>query len=365
MKVVFCTDGIFPHAVGGMQRHSRLLIKELAKRADVEITVIHPHRQKAFGSNENIKEEVIQGIDESRNYLLECYRYSKRVYSVLEKYPDHVIYSQGLSVWYNINKISGRLIINPHGLEPYQAISLKDKITGIPFKIIFNYFFSHAAKVVSLGGRLTDILKIRISKSKIAVIPNATNLPVEELPEKDYSGKLQILFVARFASNKGIHILLEAIEQLNKRGYKDKIKWNLGGKGPLFNHYVENFNYENVNYLGFVSDEQLAELYKTNHLFVFPTLFEGMPTVVLEAMSYGMPVIVSDVGATAELVDAANGYLIEKNNVDALINAVVDFLKLPDADKKQLSINSYRKVRENFTWEAIAQRHVELFKSLL
>lgn len=365
LKVIFCTDGIFPIEVGGMQRHSRLLIEHIAKSEEVDLIVIHPHSEKVFSDNIDLIEERIAPIDKNRNYLIECYKYSKRVYEIILKYPDSIIYAQGLTVWYGIKSISSRVIINPHGLEPYQCLSLKDRITAIPFKLIFNYLFNNSGKVVSLGGRLTDILHKNIKdQQKVIVLSNAVILPARHKGRETDGKKINILFVARFAHNKGIHILIEAIKELNQEGYADKINYNLGGKGPLFDYYTKTSRHQNLNYLGFISDNQLFELYQSNDLFLLPTLFEGMPTVVLEAMSYGMPVIVSDVGATSELVDASNGFLIEKNNISALKNAIISFYNLNRDQKNKLSENSYNRVKDNFTWEKITEKHIKVFKAL-
>lgn len=364
IKVIFCTDGIFPFQVGGMQRHSRLLIEQLASTGEVELVVIHPHAEGVFEKALGIKEEPIQGIDPSRMYLKECYRYSKRVMQVLARYPDHLIYSQGLSVWYRIREVAPRLIVNPHGLEAYQCISVKDKLTAIPFRIIFNHLFKQSARIISLGGKLTEILRQHIRDAKkITVIANAVTLPVYQ-ETKNKSEHLNVLFIGRFAHNKGIHILLKAIEELNAEGYENKICYQLGGKGPLYESYKQKYRYENLHYLGFVSDDQLIDLYKHNDLFVLPTLFEGMPTVILEAMSYAMPVVVTDVGATAELVSEQNGFLIKKNDVSDLKKAILAFYKLNETERKKLSESSYSKVKNQFTWEKIAEKHIQLFKTL-
>jgi glycosyltransferase involved in cell wall biosynthesis len=365
LKIIFCTDGIFPHAVGGMQRHSALLIEELSKTGEVDIIVLHPHKQKNFAQFSNVQEVFIQDIDQKKNYLIETYNYSLRVYNVLVQLPDHLIYSQGLSVWYGIDKLKHRLIINPHGLEPYQAISLKDKIIALPFKLVFNNLFRRAAVIISLGGFLTKILKNIVSDaSRVVILPNAVNIP-SIIPERSWNNDhLNILFVGRFASNKGISILMQAIRELNADGYEKKITYNLAGKGPLFEYYTKNFEFSNVNYLGFVSDEDLDNLYNSNDLFVLPTLFEGMPTVVLEAMSRKMPVIVSNVGATSELVDETNGYLIKKNSVKALKEAIISFYELPQDEKLKMSECSFKKVADNFTWQKVAEKHLELFRSL-
>ncbi len=362
MKIAFCTDGIFPHAVGGMQRHSRLLIEELIKQG-ADVTAFHPHDKEIF---EGAKEVKIQGIDTSKNYLKECKAYSRRMHAALKKENYDVIYSQGLSVWYKAEEFSDKLVVNPHGLEPFQALGFKDKLIAIPFRRVFSSIFKKAKAVVSLGGRLTPIINGIVKKEKIWVLPNAINLPQRQkttFPNKNE--KLEVFFLARFANNKGIHILMEAISQLNKEGFEDKFHFKLGGKGPMWEHYKsETAAYKNVELLGFVEDEDIPDLYTSSDIFCLPTLFEGMPTVVLEAMGYGIPIIVSDVGATAEQVDTSNGYLINKNNVDELKKALMAYLELSAEEKKSMGLTSFERVRNNFTWSAVAKRHLEKFSEM-
>ena len=349
-----------------MQRHSNLLIEYLAKSDEIDLIVIHPHEEKIFAASYNIHEFSVTPINPKKNYLFECYRYSKRVYKIISQQRNCIIYSQGFSVWYNIKSVSNRLIINPHGLEAYQVISFKEKLIAIPFKIIFNYLFNNSAYVVSLGGKLTGILNNTITNksTKVIELPNGVKPDISFVKKQFNTDKINLLFVARFAHNKGIHILVEAIKELNSDGWENKLTFNLGGRGPLFEHYRNNFNYNNVNYLGFISDEQLVELYKKADVFVFPTLFEGMPTVVLEAMSYGLPIIVSDVGATAELVDSTNGYLINKNSVSELKKAIIDFYNSEMLYKEKLSEASLKKIKDKYEWNMVAKSYIELFKKI-
>jgi glycosyltransferase involved in cell wall biosynthesis len=365
LKILFCTDGIFPYAVGGMQRHSKLLIEELAKNVGVEIVVVHPHKEKIFTSYNNVSEISLPGINTNKNYLLECYKYSQKVYQIILNHPNHVVYSQGLSVWYKIAHIKNKVIVNPHGLEPFQAIGIKAKLTAIPFKIIFKYLFKHADVVISLGGKLTDILQTAISdKSKIRVLPNAVNLP-DNINPKNFSKKLHFLFVGRFEYNKGIFYLLNAIEQYSNTHKSNDFTIIFAGKGPLYAQCIKKYSHlPQVKFLGYVDDNKLNELYRQCHIFVLPTLFEGMPTVVMEAMSYGMPVIVSDVGATAQLVNIDNGFLIPPANIDALVEAIKAILNKQPDELTQMGVNSINKIKYNYTWELVAQKHLDLFHEL-
>ncbi len=364
-QLLFCTDGIFPHAVGGMQKHSLLLIEQLSKYSDWEIIVIHPHKQKVLAPEWNIKEIAIP-FDFNGFYIWKQYQYSKKISEIVKQFPEAIVYAQGFAVLHELKKFGNRVIINQHGLEPFQGLTKKDQLKTLPMRMMERYQFHHAAKVISLGGRLTTILKEEIyySNNKIVVIPNAVYAC--ELPTRNFEAdELKLLYVGRFAFNKGIDVLLESIQALNRDGYKSKLKFYVVGKGPLYEKFTSEYQFENVEYVGFASEERLKELYETCDLFVFPTLFEGMPTVVLEAMVHGMPVVVSDTGATAELVNSQNGYLVDAGDKRAFKTAIQSFYQLSVDDKRKMSEESRKKVMDNFTWENVGRKHIELFESML
>jgi len=364
-QLLFCTDGIFPHTVGGMQKHSLLLIEQLAKYSNWEIIVIHPHKEKVLAPEWNIKEIAIP-FDFNGFYIWKQYQYSKKISEVIKQHPEAIVYAQGFAVLHELKKYGNRVIINQHGLEPFQGLTKNDQLKTLPMRMMERYQFRHAAKVISLGGRLTTILKNEIyySNDKIVVIPNAVYECA--LPTKNFEAEeLKLLYVGRFAFNKGIDLLLDSINTLNREGYKSKLKFYVVGKGPLYEKFTSEYQFENVEYVGFASEERLKELYETCDLFVFPTLFEGMPTVVLEAMVHGMPVIVSDTGATAELVDNNNGYLVDAGDKRAFKAAIQSYYQLSTDDKRKMSEASRTRVINNFTWEIVGLKHIELFESIL
>jgi glycosyltransferase involved in cell wall biosynthesis len=367
IPVLFCTDGIYPHSVGGMQRHSRLLIEALAKTGALDITVLHPHPgERLFADFPQVKEIALPPLPGKRHYLRELYAYSKLVLAQVEAHPKHLVYAQGLSVWAGINKVGHRTIINPHGLEPYQTLTYKEYLKTAPYRWVFGRLFRRAARVISLGGRLTKILQNAGRPENVVVLPNATNpvaRPAAELI-KHSAKPMRLLFVGRFAHNKGIGILLEAVRQLNAEGHAPAFLLDLVGKGPLFDAMQAQYPLPNVHFHGFMDDAGLDRVYLDDHVFVFPTLFEGMPTVVLEAMARAMPVIVTDTGATLELVDATNGIIIQKGDVADLKLAILRLIQLPPTEFAQLSAAGHAKMLARFTWEAVAARHIDLFREM-
>lgn len=368
LKVIFVTDGIFPHSVGGMQRHSRLLIEALAKTDVCDLIVIHPHdEKKIFESIPAITEISLpfKKAESQHLYLIRHYRYSKRVHRVLMQHPDAVIYSQGLAVWYRIRDVKNRLIINPHGLESFQVLTLKEKMITILFRWLHIYLFRHCARVVSLGGRLTGILKNQagVDKSKIVVLPNAVNMPFA-IQRSFNKPVTQFIFVGRFAFNKGIDVLMEAIQKVNTSGYLEKTKFVLVGKGPEYDRITKAYKEPNVMYAGGADDNTLFRLYRESDVFVLPTLFEGMPTVALEAMSYGLPLIITDTGATLELAGEDNAIIIEKRSADSLAEAIKRMADMPAAERQMMSEASVAKVSSNFTWPVVAANHLNFFRNL-
>lgn len=353
MTIALATDGIFPESVGGMQRHSKFLIEGLSALLDEGSTlhVLHPHGQQLFPDLANVVEHSLILQVENSIYLIRCYQYSRLVHNTLLRIQPDVVYSQGLSVWSQIEVWSDRLIMNPHGLEPYQALGLKNRLVAIPFKVVFNRLFRKARKVVSLGGKLTHILSQQLDADQITVLPNGvdpTNFPCR--PTFVYSEVPRLLFLGRFASNKGIDLLLRTCAELASEGRRFHL--DLIGKGPLFEPLRAEYELRPwVTFHGFLPDETIAKQYRSCDAFVLPTLFEGMPTVVLEAMSSGAPIVVSDVGACAELVDAENGWLIPPDDPAALRSTLREVFL--DGDLASKSLASFQRAQE-FAWPLVS-----------
>ena len=365
--IALCTDGVFPFALGGMQRHSRLLAEHLAKSGRVKLTVIHPHNVQVFDAALGITEVRVADIDKSKFYLRELWRYSARVGEKLEELEPDVILSQGFCVWKGIHRFSDRLITHPHGLEMFQMLTRKERMLGWPFRAALRYILRRSRVCVSLGGKLTRILQEQVkgSKCEVVVIPNAVQVPPSPPSPpspSSLSSPLSFLFVGRFAFNKGLDVLMTVAQRLVKEGKQDLVRFDLAGDGPLLAHYQQTGLPPNVRLLGRVDDTQLVGLYKSCNAFVLPTRFEGMPTVVLEAMAQAKPIIVSDVGATAELVTPHNGYLLPPGNAEALYHAVIAFAARKPEVHAQMGRYSYDRVTERFSWPAVTKRFVELFE---
>lgn len=366
LHIALCTDGVFPHAVGGMQRHSRLLAVHMATIPGVRLTVIHPHAAPIYPPALGIHEVGVPPIDTDKFYLGQLWKYSGDVAAALDRERPDVIIAQGFSVWKHIDRYRTRLMVHPHGLEMFQGITLRDRLLGTPFRITLRWIMRRSAMCISLGGRLTTMLErcVRGARTEVVVIPNAVELSSGPVDYPLGEGPLRLLFVGRFAFNKGLDLLLAVARKLEAEGHHDRVQFKLVGDGPLMASIRADGVPANVEILGKLDDDALDQAYRWSHALLLPTRFEGMPTVVLEAMARGRAILVSDVGATAELVDDTNGFLLPKGDEAALYSAIDSLALMDGAAREAMGRASLRRVEERYAWNKVAERTVEVSQKL-
>jgi glycosyltransferase involved in cell wall biosynthesis len=250
----------------------------------------------------------------------------------------------------------------------FQMLTRKERLLGWPFREGLRYMVRHSAVVISLGGKLTGILQglAKGSGCRVVVIPNATEIPQDTSHKvQGTSAKVEalpLLFVGRFAFNKGLDVLLTVARRLVAEGRTDLVRFQLAGDGPLLEELKRDMP-PNVELLGRVDDAQLNALYADCAALILPTRFEGMPTVVLEAMARAKPIIVSDVGASGELVNPHNGYLLPPGDANALYEAVTAFAERSPGVREKMGAYSYERVKERFSWPTVTGQFLDLFGS--
>ena len=220
---------------------------------------------------------------------------------------------------------------------------------------------NHSDITISLGGKLTDILikEAKISESKIRVIPNGIDLRYAKSLKKDIDEiEKSFLFVGRLAYNKGVGALIEVFNALEKPNLY------IIGSGPQEKLLKRSAKGENIKFLGKVSEEVLYEWYSKVQCLIFPSLGEGMPTVILEAMAMKLPIIASDVGSISTMVNEKNGFLINPNDKESLKKAIESFL---NKGKTKLSMGeeSYKLVKNKFQWKKVAEQTYESLEKII
>lgn len=198
----------------------------------------------------------------------------------------------------------------------------------------------------------------------IRIIPGSMDV-VQEMPQR---AKYQnsILFVGRLEPRKGADVLCSAMEKIWAR-YPETELYFLGReagltKYELLNLIPEKFR-DRLRFMGFVSRKLLAEYYAKAALYVAPTQHETFGYTILEAMSFGVPIVSTEAGSVPELIeDGMNGSLVPVGDTSALSDAILDLLQNPEK-RERFRKNGLLKAAE-FKIEKIGPRMLEFYESL-
>lgn len=310
MHVLFLADGLFPFVVGGMQKHSTMLIKHLAPLVDQitvctcgEINALPPSKgdilEELVTSKDNIQVLTCTFEDRGKfpgHYLRASRKLSRTFLNLSGDVSQYdCIYAQGLTGDAFLEK-HPRVLVNLHGLEMFQpAYSLKECFAKRLMRPTFKRQIRRSWKVVSLGGRLSDILKANGARDEqVVVLPNGVDGVWFDRPPTVSKGEgTRFLMVGRNEYRKGFHILIQALTLINR-----SIEIHLVGDWPQIKS-----THHFVTHHGVIKNKHdIITIMDSCDVLLCPSLSEGMPTVVLEARARGLEVIATDVGAMAEVV---------------------------------------------------------------
>ena len=201
-------------------------------------------------------------------------------------------------------------------------------------------------------------------KLKINTIFNGVDTEKFHFEKRTENQKLTLVCSARLIKHKGQYILIEAISNLKKQGIV--LNANLVGEGDEKDAYIKYAKEKNVSeqifFSGYVPREIIVKEYQKADLFVLPSYNECMSNSLLEAMACRLPVIVTDVGGTEELVDENNGFVFKPGDVIALTDILINVYQ--NKEKNNILGEYSRKKAETFNWDNIANEYLKLFNNL-
>lgn len=180
-------------------------------------------------------------------------------------------------------------------------------------------------------------------------------------------GPVRFIYAGRLVPSKGVELMIEAFSHCTSTN----TTLSIYGSGELETFYKELALKwridERVQWLGFVSQEQLIEEFSNADVFLFPSLKEAMGTVVLEAMGAGLPVICVDSGGPGYAVTEVTGIKVSLGSKtkmrDDLADAI-DRLASSQELRREMGRNARSRVATEFTWDAVVNKMVELYQEL-
>jgi glycosyltransferase involved in cell wall biosynthesis len=223
-----------------------------------------------------------------------------------------------------------------------------------------------ADTVVVLSDYWKDVLAARVDEHKLAVLPNAVVHdeydPVETVSSTDGSSVPHVAFVSNHVERKGIRETVEAVAALYDRGFE--FRTTIAGAGPLSAHAEDlAARYEDVEYVGFVSEADKRRLLCESSIYVLPTYAEGLPIAILEAMAGGNAIVSTTVGSIPTIVDDENGVLVPPGDADALTDGLARLLT--DAETtRRMGRTSRQRVVADYSWDGMTEELVALYERL-
>lgn len=222
---------------------------------------------------------------------------------------------------------------------------------------------ARSASVSTVAQSVAEELSEYYGLDDVHVVGNGVN-PEEFHPVDEPADEPYLLYVGRLDHRKGIGDLLDAAETLLP-GRDLTLK--IVGKGPLGEKYRQRVRdrglADDVEFLGHVDREVLVDLYQRATVCVIPSHYEGLPTVLLEAMAAGRPVVATAVSGCLDVVDDdENAVLVPPRDPPALAAAVDELLDDP-ARRDRLGAAARETVLAEYTWSAIADKYEALYEA--
>lgn len=213
--------------------------------------------------------------------------------------------------------------------------------------------------IIALNTQTVKYLE-RITKTPVIIIPNF--ISAEELVDERHINEdiKTVTYVGGVIKTKGAYDVLEIAQNF------PDITFRMIGKSDGF---IENFSKENqinnIVFTGALEREQVKEELKNADVFLFMTYFrgEGFSNALAEAMAMGLPCIVTDWAANADMIGTSGGAVVEVGDVQAAVNAL-ESMRPSDVRKKQ-SIANITKVKNEYIDRIVLDKYVDVYESLI
>jgi glycosyltransferase involved in cell wall biosynthesis len=228
-------------------------------------------------------------------------------------------------------------------------------------KYIINVF-NNTDVILALSKEWKVEIGAKCDNKNIKILYNPAILPLHN--DKNSSEFINVLFMGRIGKRKGAYEIIEAAKLLRD----EKIMFNLCGDGSIeeFKELVRKNALQNtVKIHNWVCERQKDEKFKEADICILPTFNEGLPNSLIEAISYGLPVISTPVGGIPEIVeDGVNGFLIQSGDYIALADKI-KLLSENNCLRKKMGAESLRIAKEKFDINKIIAQLKEIYAELL
>jgi len=359
----------FPNVQGGVEKHCEELFPRLVKLGcDVTVVTRTPYIPKEKRVSEWKRVKFIHLWCPKQKSIEAIIHTFLGVVVARIKSPDILhIHAIGPSILTPLANLLGlRVVMTNHGPDyqrqkwgKFAKIILKTgEFLGVKF----------ADEVIIISKAIKGFLENKYSRKDLKFIPNGVNLAEiilagNILKKYNLEPKKYIFTACRFVPEKGLHDLISAYQKISNPEFKLVIAGDADHE-TAYSRNIKKSAKESPGIIltGFISGKPLQELYSNAGLFVLPSYYEGLPIALLEAMSYGLPVLVSDIPQNRE-IPLPKFRFFEPGDVDLLSKKMVELFKL-GIDEEE-SIKEREILKEKYNWSKIAKQTFQVYKNAL
>ena len=383
MKICMLTWEFPPRIVGGISRHCLGLTKALVKKNhEVRVITLEFPGAPEYEEIEGMKIHRVKIELGHPNFITWTFifnHFMEKLVAILNQevefdvihIHDWLTAPVGIASKYYLNK---PLVSTVHSIEIGRAQGLHSPdsllIDGLEWWMTYE-----SKRVISCSSSMKWELEnhFHLPSEKITVIPNAVDISKYEKQIDREAVKRRygmepyervVLFVGRLVPQKGVEYLIRAIPLILQQ--HGNVKFVIAGDG-WSKDYLEDLArsvgfIDKIRFLGFISDSELTELTMSADVLVVPSVYEPFGIVALEGMAAGVPVVAANVGGLSEIIEHdRTGVLVYPKNFESIAWGVNRVLSDPGYSN-WLVQNAKRKVQEAYSWEAVAQRTIEVYE---
>jgi len=368
LSVLRVTNSIYPEVMGGVGLHTHYMSRVQAEMGH-DVTVLTsdngdqrlPRNEARDGYKIRRLHELIRPVDNSITpQIFKYFLMMNDEFDIIHLH-SHLYFSSNVCAI--LSPLTDTpIVLTNHGLISQTAPNWLQRIFN---PTIGKITFEAADRILCYTQTDKKRLRDRGIKADISVIHNGIDCtmfaPDGRRPNK------QLLFVGRLKTGKGVDTLVKSFGRIAF----DHPDWTLKivGDGPLRNDLeadVERLGIESqVDFLGKVPNKNMPELYNESAIFVLPSLNEGMPRTVLEAMACGTPVVTSDLPQLIPVVGKnAVGYTFKTGSVTELSARLEQIISGKDR-RKEMAINSRDLIVNNYSWSETVKETVKVYREVL
>jgi glycosyltransferase involved in cell wall biosynthesis len=351
---------------GGMGHYTAMLANAISKRADVTIIGQEGVNLDYINKNITIKNVLKYPIGFSLKNALSF----KNIFLVNTIRPDiiHITFSYPIFIFFGRFFISGKipLVVTVHDPKPHSG-ELKNNWRSIFEDFFYILLIKKANRlIVHSEKQKNELIERKIHPDKIAVIPHGDYNFFTSYSRGNQVEKNCILFFGRIIEYKGLEYLIKAIPLISKE--IPTIKVIIAGKGNFEKYQklidtISNDYFEVHNH--FITDDQVPEFFERAELLILPYIEATQSGPLHIAYAFKKPVVATNVGALPEVIShGKTGLIVPPKDIASLAEAIIKLLK-DDTLRKEMGENAYRKMKEQMSWDNIADKTIEVYNEAI